>query len=515
MVDRGLARAEAVQDWAVLRTLCWFRLLLCVALAYTLTLQTIDTAGGPFQEISALYGALGIVLSLVLWRRAFAFRTQVWLHITSDLIVITLLVISAQGITHTVASLLCIPIAQAVMLRRVAFLYATAALSIAVVLAIDSMQPHRAENYPATAALSLAFLAVAYLGDVHVRRIRQADHALSDKHQELSSMQDLAEEILDASTQGLIVLDHDRLIRFVNATAMMLLDKQQVQLPVSLQRFDQLLFDAIDRGADNMQKPGQSTSLRLHTSALRDDSTLVSLVDMREIEALSEQSRLAALGRWSASVAHEIRNPLSAISQAVELLEDDLGAAPQQHRIIDILQRNTLRIDAVIRDVLTLSRPVDSRRTISLSSWLAAFLDEYTQANPGVSLSLSNQLEGEGWIAVDDERLFHIVSNLCENALLHGAGKAVSFRLTTAADQAVSFHCIAVSNPGAPLEPGQINRLFEPFFTTSTRGSGLGLYVARELCEMLGLTLSYDYADGMHCFCVQAPAVDPPAQIAA
>ncbi|MEM6987959.1 MAG: HAMP domain-containing sensor histidine kinase [Pseudomonadota bacterium] len=519
MAQSGVTHTASPQDWSVLRTLCWFRLLLCVALAYALAQAALNNPLSnilrtPYFAINALYATIGLTLSLMLWRRALSFATQVWTHVFSDLIVISLLVLTAQGITQTVASLLCIPIAEAVLLRRSKLLYPIAALAIGIVTITDLVQGQLQSNYLATVALSLAFLAVAYLGNVHLRRIGQADDALRAQHRELSSMTDLAEEILDASTQGLIVLDGKSNIRFVNATAMMLLDKQDVDLPTPLYRFDRLLSDAVIRKEDSIANPDHSTALRLHTSQLRSGNTLIALMDMREIEVMTEQSRLASLGRWSASVAHEIRNPLSAISQAVQVLEER-DSAIEHKNIIDIMQRNTLRIDAIVKDVLTVSRPVSTRSTTSLTQWIDNFQDEFLAAHRTASVSVAGELQAPGLVDIDEARFFHIVNNLCENALVHGQGSAVQIDLRSDHTQTGLIHTLTVSNPGEPLDKTQRHRMFEPFFTTSTRGSGLGLYVVRELCEQLGLKLRYDYDDAGHHMCVTAPAAHQASDIAA
>ncbi|MEM9604237.1 MAG: HAMP domain-containing sensor histidine kinase [Pseudomonadota bacterium] len=503
----------------MLRTLCWFRLLLCVALFYALPQPDLFTlfstpSGTPFLAINSLYIVISLVLPVLLWRRWPGFSTQVSAHVFSDLLVIGLLVLSVEGLTQTVASLLCIPVAEAVLLRRSRLLYPVAGVATALVVTTDVVHGQLLTKYPATFALSLAFVAVAYLGTVHLRRIGQADDALRAQHRELSSMTHLAEEILDASTQGMVVLDNRDRVRFVNATAMMLLERHHVDLPIELTQFDSRLHDAISTRADVVNDESRSLSLRLHTSPLRDGNTLVALMDMREIEAMTEQSRLASLGRWSASVAHEIRNPLSAISQAVQLLRDDDCALPRA-QIVEIMERNTLRIDAVVRDVLTLSRPVAADRYAHFDTWVAEFHSEFQATHPEAALTVTGQFDAPALIAGDEKRLFHIVNNLCENALIHGADNTVHLALSSATDAVGVMHTLTVSNRGAPLDPAQTSRMFEPFFTTAVGGSGLGLYVVRELCDQLGFSLAYDYRDGVHHLSVLAPDAQHATGIAA
>ena len=503
--------ARPPQDWNVLRTLCWFRTLLSLLLLYVqpqgrliYEIERISTS--TFSLISGAYAVFGVVLIALLWRRLSNFDSQVTAHVAGDLAFIGMLAMLVDGLTQTVAILLCVPLAAAVLLRRPRLLYALAAIASGLLLVAEFSIPPFQRNLYATFALTLAFFAVAQLSVLHIQRIHQADTALQAQNLELSSLTDLADEILSVSTQGMIVLDKTDHVRFVNASALMLLDTDYSPAPVHLKRLSHATYDALRTQSDIVKDADGFPILRMHTSTLRGGNTLISLIDLREIEAMTEQVRLASLGRWSASLAHEIRNPLSAISQSLQLLEAD-RESDQYPKLISIMQRNTGRIEAVVKDVLTLSRPPAELQPLSISDWANEFFIEFKLAHPEADISLEDCSHSGGQILGDDKRIYHIVSNLCENALAHGDKTTIKLSLTSDTQPAGARHSLTVANPGEALTPAQQKRMFEPFFTTSVRGSGLGLFVVRELSEQLGYQLNYRYHSGLHELTLSAPAL--------
>ncbi len=505
-------------DWSVLRTLCLFRTLLGVLLIYVQPAGTVlfsvdGLRDSPFAVITSTYVVFGMVLIALLLVRRIGFDIQVTLHVACDIAFIGLLAMLVDGLTQTVAILLCVPLAAAVLLRRGGLLYSLATIVSAVLVIAELINSPGQRNLYATLALILAFFAVAQLSVLHIRRLRDADKALQATHLELSSLTDLAEEVLSASTQGLIVLDEQSQVQFVNATAMVLLDASEHPLPVHLSVFAPSVYIAYSNQSDCVKDREGFAILRIHVSALRGGKTLISLLDLREIDAMTEQVRLASLGRWSAGVAHEIRNPLCAISQSLQLLEgvENPSNAP---KLLDIIARNTARIDAVVNDVLSLSRTPNMLDTVSLSEWINAFHAEWQLAHPDADICVEDEIGDGGCILSDEKRLYHIVSNLCGNALAHGDGHTVRIELGTTQRQSRRAYRMTVSNPGAELTDAQRQRMFEPFFTTSSSGSGLGLFVVRELCKQLGYTLRYRYESGHHCLSLELPAATPQSRAA-
>jgi two-component system sensor histidine kinase PilS (NtrC family) len=204
-----------------------------------------------------------------------------------------------------------------------------------------------------------------------------------------------------------------------------------------------------------------------------------------------QQGVLASLGRLTASIAHEIRNPLSAISHAGQLLSENPNLSPQDLRLTEIIQIHSTRINKIINDILQSSkRQPSNREKICLESWLTdyleAFILEHNLDEQTFKLIFNNQ---QLYALMDPGHLKQILDNLCLNALKYGAVDKGSIILQ------VSRHhlnpCIAVIDHGEKLDAEVIRHLFEPFFTTSSSGTGLGLYISRELAELNQAKLSY------------------------
>jgi len=203
----------------------------------------------------------------------------------------------------------------------------------------------------------------------------------------------------------------------------------------------------------------------------------------------AQQLKLAALGRLTANIAHEIRNPLSAISHAAELLDEEQRDEGRE-RLTRIIHDNTLRLERLVADVLQLNRRDRAAADrIALNGWLAAFLEDFAanEAVPAERIRLESAREVT--IAFDREHLRQVLWNLLRNAVRHARREAGSVRLVLSAygDQ-VELNVID-DGPGVP--PANRGQLFEPFFTTDSKGTGLGLYLARELCAANRAVLEY------------------------
>jgi two-component system sensor histidine kinase PilS (NtrC family) len=217
--------------------------------------------------------------------------------------------------------------------------------------------------------------------------------------------------------------------------------------------------------------------------------TLVFLEDLSDLEEQSRQLKLAALGRLTANIAHEIRNPLSAITHAGDLLAEENRAAPRE-RLIRIIRDNAQRLDRMVADVLELNRR--DRLTpepIRLGTFLAAFAEDFAQSEEIPREGLRLVCEGDPVVQFDRVHLHQVIWNLARNAWRHSRREAGSVTMQVRrAGQRLELHVLD-DGPGVPAElQGQ---LFEPFFTTFSSGTGLGLYIARELCVANGAALDY------------------------
>jgi len=222
------------------------------------------------------------------------------------------------------------------------------------------------------------------------------------------------------------------------------------------------------------------------------DSVLVFLENLTLSEEKAQQIKLASLGRLTAAISHEIRNPLSAISHAGQLLSESADLQQDDRRLLDIIQTQSRRINSIIQSVLQISRKsgVDRQR-FDLIDWCRTQAVEIT-ANYGLPAQ-AIEVEGDSIsVTANSGHLQQVVTNLCDNAIRHSPGwtgePIVRLVARTGAEGVAELDII---DQGAGISPENEVHLFEPFFTTHSEGTGLGLYICRELCAANGASLNY------------------------
>src|SRR5690554_942255 len=225
------------------------------------------------------------------------------------------------------------------------------------------------------------------------------------------------------------------------------------------------------------------------------ESTLVFLDDNTVVAQQAQQLKLASLGRLTASIAHEIRNPLSAISHAAQLLVESEHFPDQDRRLTDIIQQHSKRMNRVIETVLELSRRRQSDpQLVDLTIWLAQFVRDYPLVNPSTDI-IECEFEKEGILTrMDPNQLNQVLNNLCQNAFRYSgpAGTPRTIWLKLYEHPHSELPTLEVIDHGPGIDERHVSQVFEPFFTTESSGTGLGLYISRELCESNQARLEYE-----------------------
>lgn len=361
---------------------------------------------------------------------------------------------------------------------------------------------------------SSGFFLVALLANQLALRLAR-EEMLVKKSQSAARMQVQVNELVIASlADGILVADIDGMVHSANPAARRLLAAQDVVCPapfsLAAQAAWQPLLELLQRSfatltpqkADiSLAYPGLNATrlqVRSRLAALPDCAheslCVIFLEDLREMEARLRIDKLAAMGRMSAAVAHEIRNPLAAISQANALLEEDLQDAGQR-QLTAMIGQNALRLAKIVDEVLDISRaqqqiPAPQTTRLLLDPVVRSIASDWARQNlAGARLHIRLDA-GAAAVYFDTEHLRRLMINLLDNALRYASESPHSIEISTLL-MAPGQARLAIWSDGAPLEKTVQTHLFEPFFSSESRSSGLGLYICRELCERYGALIGY------------------------
>ncbi len=321
--------------------------------------------------------------------------------------------------------------------------------------------------------------------------------------------------VIEALPDGVLVVDSDHLVRAANPAALVMLGADEDAAPqlfsldghpawLQLTHLAQLSFAGTSADATEVilhhedRLPSRLQVRTQRTPPIGDSGVslcVMFLQDLREMEAQLRTEKLAAMGRMSAAVAHEIRNPLAAISQANALLEEELDA-PLPRRLTDMVRQNVQRLQHIVEDVLDVARAqgqdaASQTHALPLDETVAEFCDEWAQqhtAGPRLRLDLHAP---EVQVQFAREHLRRILVNLLDNAARYATQHAGAIQVATHAVRHGPV-MLMVWSDGAAMEPAVRRHLFEPFFSSESRSSGLGLFICRELCERHGASIAYE-----------------------
>jgi two-component system sensor histidine kinase PilS (NtrC family) len=523
-------RISARLAWQSLLVFLIYRLGLAGALLFAFSTRTASSflgkqAPGFFGQVSLGYFVL-VLIGFLLWivrRPAYPFQAQ--LHVFIDILALTLLAHASGGVESGLGILLTVTVAAGGILvgGRCALVFAALASigflgeQIYTDLAGGALP---AANYPYAGALGAAFFAVALLAHTAAKRAELTEELAHRRGVELNRLQQLSTHILQHLPSGLVVLDESGQVLMLNQSAARLLSldpagHEPLALRPDLEQGYRAWRERAAHDHLSLNRVGGSSMLarfaRFDGAEVSFD--LIFLEDSALLNQRVQQGKLASLGQLTASIAHEICNPLSAIQHASQLLAEAPGLSEGDARLTGIIVANAGRVNATIENVLSISRRAPSRRqSVDLAAWLERFVAEFRELHhvPDAHLLFQPAMEAIT-CAVDPSQLKQILENLCGNALKYGCPERQPVVARVGRAGPTLAPCVEIVDRGPGIATGNVERLFEPFFSTSASGAGLGLYIARELAELNQATLIYEPAPGggsCFRFCLQDAATD-------
>jgi two-component system, NtrC family, sensor histidine kinase PilS len=503
--------------WRVIGLVNLYRLLIPPALyVLYLTFRANTPIGNTYPNLflwtCLVYFATGVAIVVGGRRLLPNLRATTFVHATVDAVAISLLMLASGGISSGLGILFVVPVGAMALLAdsRDTFLLAAVATLALLGQQLATHLIGNADTYDYFAAGifgGIVFL-VALLAWPLARRLRESEATVRRQQVDLANLAQLSQYIVQNLRESIVVVDHENRIRLINeSAALMLGDRGAYPGALLGEASPQLLYllETWRQRTANPAAPSQTFVaadgghvIQPHFASLGGSDPAPVLVFLEDTELLAakiQQSKLAGLGRLSASIAHEIRNPVGAMSHAAQLLAESPSLSAEDKRLTEIVRTNGERVRQIIENVMSMARRENSRpERLILGHWLAGFRDEFAatmQIKPE-RLVISSLL-GDVEIQADPSQLRQIVWNLCENAVKYGSSEPediIELRIGRLASTARPFLEVADRGPGIPTQHRE--KIFEPFFTGNEKGTGLGLFLARELAQTNGATLLYE-----------------------
>lgn len=458
-----------------------------------------------YQAGVAGYLGLNAFIALIILAGFQPSRRHITLSILLDILVMHWLLLTSTGITNGLANLVIVSVAAGNILTpsRMGVFYAALAAICSLgisgwsVLALN----HSGDDIVRAGSLGILYFAAAFLLQSISRRMRSSEALASSRAQSIAELEQINRQIIQRMRTGILVLDRHGQIRLANAAAEELLfgaHAHQPSQPDAQRTLPQVLKLGLEawlndpnRRIEPFQPFPTSPVLQANFTRLdqeRGDHILVFIEDISKVTQQAQQMKLASLGRLTAGIAHEIRNPLGAISHAAQLMEESPSLDNADHQMLDIIRRHSRRVNTIVENVLDLSRRrAANADLIDLGDWLKQFRADFLQTQDDADTTFID-LAVDAYTPparFDQSQVEQVMVNLCDNGLRYSFQHTGERRIRVHAGATVDGEraYVDVRDFGPGIANEHHGSVFEPFFTTDKGGTGLGLYLARELCE--------------------------------
>jgi two-component system sensor histidine kinase PilS (NtrC family) len=521
-MSREALLQKAVEEpdlsWRVLITLNVFRLLVAALLLGLFFLGGEPRIFGhlypvPFATSATVYLLFAIVFATSLRQRWARAGVQAALQLFADIVIVVALMHTSGGIGSGLGGLLIVFVGAGSLVLPGQIPAIVGAIATFAILGEQVFAQFTgattAVNYPAAGVLSAIVFSISLAVRPLARRIQESEALARQRGVDLQNLSELNEYIVQHLRESIVVVDADNQIRLNNASAAKLLGTTELSRSRPLRDASEPLADYVQRWRVDhalsshpeftLVNEGNSARITAHLAPLgkggdRSGPLLVFLEDTSIFNARVQQSKLASLGRLSASIAHEIRNPVGAMSHAAQLLGEADGLTDDDKRLTGIIQTHSSRVSHIIDNVLQLSRRESGApERFLIRPWLEDFAREFTRTLELQEGELAiEDVPDDLEVRMDKSHLRQVLWNLCDNAVKYASETGgILVELHAGHVEAQGRPYLEVRDHGLGVDPTTAEQIFEPFFTARSGGTGLGLYISRELCELNRATLLY------------------------
>lgn len=497
--------------WRTLFVLCAYRVVLAILVGGAFVfLNRFFNLGivSPSAVVPTVvsYAIASVILLVPARLREPSLTMQVTAGIIVDVVAIVMLMYASGGVRSGLGVILLVSLAAAGLITRGRLAFFHAAIAALAILLEQTFQMWRydagVQDFVQTGITSAAFFAVAGLASTLARYARTSEEIAEERKIDLANLSQINELVIRDMQDGILVVDGNGRIRQNNPRAIQLLGVLPTgRWPTISEYAPEIagLLEAWRRGSETtfmqLRSPRVAGELQVHfvpIGAGDPAPTVIFVEDVGRMRAQAQQMKLVALGRLTASIAHEIRNPLSSIGHAAELLEEDRGLKEGEMRLIEIIRGNVTRLDRIVEEILYLNRRDRAQpEGIDAAAYLANFAKEFCATEKVADDCLDVQVRTSQRLWFDRQHLDQVLWNIARNAWRHGRHTIGSVRMLVSPSPAPGRLVIDVIDDGPGVTREAQAHLFEPFFTTEAQGTGLGLYIARELCEGNGARIEY------------------------
>ena len=525
----GLSKAEGeaaveAQNWKLLKYFNFYRLAIAIAAsAIAIFIGKYTPFGevhpGLFLSSSVVYAIISLTAVFAIHWRKPDYESQATLLSFSDITLLTIVMHASGGLASGLGLMLVVAIAGTSLMlgKRLTIFYASLA-TIAVLLehswswltGASGAENEMMQGFPQVGLFGIGLYATAFFGYLLATRLRATEELAQRRGVDVANLTQLNELVIQRMQSGVVICDPQGSIRLINQSALKYLgihneaDKKsslnEISPDLAIQLFQWLGNSAVNRGRKVFTSPVGYTLLpRFVSLGDKNAVKLIFLEDMAILKQQAQQLKMAALARLTASIAHEIRNPLGALTNAAQLLGETMDTDnAEEKRLVKIIEEQSKRMNVIVQNVTQLSRrdrinPVQ----LELDSWLEDFLRQYSETVSVPREAFVAHDINDIKVCVDPDQLYQVISNLCQNALRHSppftGTPLIKFQ---GGRDGEDRPLVDVIDWGAGVNPDIADNIFDPFFTTTPKGTGLGLYIARELCEGNGASLNYHPGEG-------------------